>query len=152
MPYQIQNINPKGEHSRVLLDVWEQSVTATHDFLNQDDIQQLKPYVAQMLEAVDNLVCITDKAKKRLCAFMGISGQKIEMLFVHPEYMKKGLGKTLLNYSIHKHGAIFVDVNEQNSQAVMFYEHFGFKVFKRSDEDGLGNPYPLLHMRYEQGD
>ena len=40
-----------------------------------------------------------------------------------------------------------VDVNEQNNQAVGFYKHIGFNTYKRSDLDGEGKEYPILHMR-----
>lgn len=38
-------------------------------------------------------------------------------------------------------------VNEQNPQAVGFYEHMGFRACKRSDVDAQGGPYPVLHMQ-----
>ena len=38
-------------------------------------------------------------------------------------------------------------VNEQNPQAVGFYEHMGFAAYKRTDLDKHGNPYPLLYMK-----
>ena len=34
-------------------------------------------------------------------------------------------------------------VNEQNPQAVGFYEHMGFETYKRTDMDEEGNPYPF---------
>lgn len=37
-------------------------------------------------------------------------------------------------------------MNEQNPQARGFYEHMGFRVYKRTDHDEQGNPYPLLYM------
>jgi putative acetyltransferase len=40
-----------------------------------------------------------------------------------------------------------VDVNEQNPQGVGFYRHMGFEQVGRSELDGQGNPFPLLHMR-----
>jgi hypothetical protein len=44
-------------------------------------------------------------------------------------------------------GATTVDVNEQNPQAVGFYLHIGCEVVGRSELDGMGKPYPLLHLR-----
>jgi putative acetyltransferase len=38
-------------------------------------------------------------------------------------------------------------VNEQNPQAVGFYEHIGFLITGRSTLDGQGKPFPLLHMK-----
>ena len=40
-----------------------------------------------------------------------------------------------------------VTVNEQNPQAVGFYQHMGFEVYKRTETDEQGGPYPLLYMR-----
>ena len=38
-------------------------------------------------------------------------------------------------------------VNEQNPNAKGFYEHLGFTVYKRTELDEQGNPYPLLYMK-----
>ena len=46
------------------------------------------------------------------------------------------------NYSINK-----LAVNEQNPLAKGFYEHMGFEVYKRTEADEQGNPYPLLYMK-----
>ena len=57
------------------------------------------------------------------------------------------LGSLLLDHAVSEHGATLVDVNELNGQAVGFYEHYGFEVFDRSETDGMGDPFPILHMR-----
>ena len=80
-------------------------------------------------------------------AFMGIDGRKLEMLFVAPEERGRGLGRMLLEYGITKYGVKELTVNEQNPQAVGFYEHMGFAAYKRTDLDEQGNPYPLLYMK-----
>jgi putative acetyltransferase len=41
-------------------------------------------------------------------------------------------------------------VNEQNAQAVGFYEHLGFQRTGRSDKDSQGRPYPLIHLCIRQ--
>ena len=40
-------------------------------------------------------------------------------------------------------------VNEQNPLAKGFYEYMGFKVYKRTECDEQGNPYPLLYMKMQ---
>ena len=58
-----------------------------------------------------------------------------------------GIGRWLLEYGAEHYGIREVTVNEQNPQAVGFYEHKGFVTYKRTDRDEQGGPYPLLYMR-----
>ena len=78
---------------------------------------------------------------------MGVEEKRIEMLFVLSGQRGNGLGKSLIRYGIENFGADEVTVNEQNTSAVGFYEHMGFKTYKRSDTDEQGNAYPLLYMK-----
>lgn len=80
-------------------------------------------------------------------AFMGVNNKKIEMLFVKNKMRNQGIGKSLINYGIKTFQINEVTVNEDNNQAVSFYEHLGFKVFKRTNLDEQGNPYPILYMK-----
>ena len=77
---------------------------------------------------------------------MGIVEQHLEMLFISDEERGKGFGGELLKYGIKKFSINDLAVNEQNPLAKGFYEHNGFKVYKRTDHDEQGNPYPLLYM------
>ena len=79
-------------------------------------------------------------------AFMEIEDSTLEMLFISPEERGKGLGKRLIQYGIENYGVKRLAVNEQNPQAKGFYKHMGFQVYKRTDLDEQGNPYPLLYM------
>ena len=81
---------------------------------------------------------------------MGITGDRLEMLFLLPEERGKGLGRQLLEYGIRNYGVGEVTVNEQNSQAVGFYQHLGFVTYRRTDHDEEGNPYPLLYQKLPQ--
>lgn len=128
-----------------LIDIWEASVRATHDFLQEEDIVRLKPLIlAHYFDSVD-LTCVKDQSGKIL-GFCGVHGENIEMLFISPEARGLGCGALLTNHAISNQKATKVDVNEQNEQALGFYEHIGFKVIGRSPLDGEGKPYPLLHM------
>ena len=129
-----------------LINVWEASVRATHLFLSDDEINRIKAYVPQALAAAAHLVTAENENGAPV-AFMGIEDGSLEMLFISPEERGKGLGKTLLRYGIERYGVERLAVNEQNPQAKGFYEHMGFQVYKRTDRDEQGNPYPLLYMR-----
>ena len=127
-----------------LIDLWERSVRATHDFLPETEIAQLKPlilneYFAQVLLHV----VVRDN---QILGFLGSSEDNIEMLFIDPDFRRTGVGSSLLDFAVKQLGIYKVDVNEKNTQAVNFYKKSGFEVVGRSELDGQGNPYPLLHM------
>lgn len=132
-----------------LLEVWEGSVRATHRFLSEDEIMSIKEYVPQALNGIAHLVVAEDDSG-RPAAFMGIEDGALEMLFVAPEERGKGIGKRLIQYGIENYDVERLAVNEQNPQAKGFYEHMGFQIYKRTDFDEQGNPYPLLYMRLAQ--
>lgn len=134
-----------GDRLAELLTLWEASVRASHDFLGENDIASLKPLVWQGLAAIPQLYLAV--ADGTVAGFMGIEGDKLEMLFLHPEMFGRGLGKTMLRYATDVLGVQFVDVNEQNSAAAAFYQHCGFAVHSRSPLDAQGNPFPILHLR-----
>ena len=129
-----------------ILDTWESSVRATHDFLSEEDIMLIKPYVKEGAKHVGKFLCVRDE-ENTIKAFMGIEDFKIEMLFVSDECRRKGIGKSLVEYAVKTLNVNYVDVNEQNPQALGFYEHVGFEVFKKSEFDEQGNPFPILHMK-----
>ena len=129
-----------------LVEVWEASVRATHLFLSPAEIDQIKQYVPQALKEVSHLVVATEGDGKTV-AFMGVNTPMLEMLFVAPDQRGKGVGKQLICYGIDRLGVTRLAVNEQNPQAKGFYEHMGFTVYKRTDHDEQGQPYPLLYMK-----
>lgn len=127
-----------------LLEVWEQSVRATHLFLSDSEINHIKEYVPRALEGIAHLVIA--KQEGAPAAFMGIADGTLEMLFIAPKERGKGLGKQLLCYGMEHYAVRKLAVNEQNPQARGFYEHMGFAVYKRTETDEQGDPYPLLYM------
>ncbi|MGY0579647.1 MAG: GNAT family N-acetyltransferase [Paraglaciecola chathamensis] len=118
---------------------------ATHDFFPEEDIAELKSLILQhYFDAVD-LRCIKSSSGEMI-GFCGVHAQNIEMLFVSPDYVNNGVGRALTKYAIANQQATKVDVNEQNPKALGFYQRIGFKVVGRSELDGQGKPYPLLHL------
>ena len=128
-----------------LINIWENSVRATHDFLKEEDLQFYKPLILNEYFHRVSLFCHKDSNLK-ITGFMGIESDSLEMLFINPVSRGKGVGKELLIYAIKHQKVKRVDVNEQNAQAIGFYKHMGFHVVNRSEFDGAGKPYPILHM------
>ena len=129
-----------------LLKVWESSVKATHLFLSEGEINSIREYVPQALHSVPVLVIMENENGDPM-GFMGIADQMLEMLFISNENRGQGIGKKLLQYGIDTYSVNELAVNEQNPSAKGFYEYMGFKVYKRTELDEQGNPYPLLYMK-----
>ena len=128
-----------------MIDVWQLSVEATHDFLTRADIKKLRKDIREKyfyLDALDIYVWMNDK---EVAGFLGITTGNIEMLFLAPKYFSKGIGKALLDFA-KEQGCTKVGVNEQNPRAKRFYEKEGFIVKSRSELDCQGNPFPILYM------
>lgn len=132
-----------------LLDVWESSVKATHLFLSDYEINNIKQYVPQALKEVPILLAAENKNGNPV-GFIGVADKMLEMLFVSDEYRGQGIGKQLLQYGIENYAINELTVNEQNPLAKGFYEYMGFEVYKRTELDEQGNPYPLLYMKRER--
>jgi putative acetyltransferase len=128
-----------------LVEIWEASVRATHAFLGESDIAFLRPKIRhEYLQAVALRAYEDDRGF--LLGFVGVHDGNVEMLFVAPENRGSGVGAALLRHAVEQLGATSVDVNEQNPQAIGFYERMGFRPVGRSPIDGQGKPFPLIHM------
>jgi len=139
----------KIEEYQEVVNVWEASVRETHDFLKEEDIQYFKLLILNTYLNLVELRCIRH-SKGDIIGFSGVKEGSLEMLFIHPDVRGMGVGKALLEYSVNLQNVTKVDVNEDNKQAVGFYEKFKFKTYERSELDSSGKPYPTLHMRLER--
>lgn len=150
-PIVIQEVNVSLNQvlMQELTSLWRASVEATHTFLAPDDIDRIAGYVPQAIEGVEHLMVARDDHEV-LLGFIGTAEETVEMLFLDPAARGQGVGAGLLKQAIDTYGVDKVDVNEQNDQARGFYEHVGFEVIARSETDGMGDPFPILHMQLVQ--
>lgn len=132
-----------------LIALWESSVRATHHFLGDGEIEYFKKKILEgYFDFVDLYTAKTGDEKIK--GFLGLTSDKIEMLYVQPDQMGKGIGKFLLGYAIREKGVFMVDVNEENQQAVGFYQKMGFIINKRNPFDAEGKPHAILELTLPQ--
>lgn len=127
-----------------IMKIWESAVKATHDFLTEEDFNHFKEVIPRDYLPNFEVYLITENEDAK--GFASVAEGNLEMLFIHDEARGKGLGKTLFQFMKDKTGLTKVDVNEQNPQAIGFYEKMGFKQVGRSEKDGSGKDYPIIHM------
>jgi len=127
-----------------LVRIWRSAVEATHDFLTVADIGFYERRLAEeYLKMVDVTVADSDGVP---VGFSGVAGGNLEMLFIDHQHRGRGAGSVLLADAMAKNPGLLVDVNEQNPQAVGFYHRHGFVTLSRSETDGDGRPFPILHL------
>lgn len=128
---------------RTLVKIWERSVRATHGFLTDDAISAIREALVPNYFPNVELYGLKDDGTIR--GFIGLSDDRIEMLFIDGDFHGKGYGSALMDFA-KALGATKVDVNEQNPRALDFYLKHGFRTIDRSETDEAGRPYPLLHL------
>lgn len=128
------------------MDIWRRAVDVTHDFLAPADRHSIEAEVAEFLPGA-SLDLAIDEAD-RVVGFMLLHGSRMEALFVDPDVRGCGIGRMLVEEALGHHSNLSTDVNEQNLEAVGFYERLGFQRTGRSQRDGQGRPYPLIHLRF----
>ena len=138
-------LNTHSKSHPQLLDIWEASVRATHAFLNEQHIAQIKELIIQH-HYFDHVRLFHVERNGQIVGFMGLAYHKIEMLFIDPEFFNQGIGSQLIQHALVL-GAYEVDVNEQNPNALNFYKKHGFEQVARSELDAEGNPFPILHLK-----
>ena len=126
--------------------IWQKSVEATHLFLSPQDIKDILPQVVIGLKQIPILlVSFTDDDEP--IGFAGIADDKLEMLFLSPDYFQQGIGYKMISTAIQDYQIKYVDVNKQNPKALKFYLRQGFTIFKRSPVDSDNRPFPILHLK-----
>jgi putative acetyltransferase len=134
-----------GDGERAV-EIWRCAVDATHGFLTPEDRLAIDEMVRGFLPQAPLWLAVD--ANDYPLAFMLIDNGHMEALFVDPACRGTGIGAALVRHGLALHPKMTTDVNEQNSQAVGFYERMGFRRTGRSPLDAQGRPYPLIHLEY----
>lgn len=126
-----------------LINLWEQSVRTSHHFLSEKDLNYYRLRIRDVYFHAVELYVIKSP---HVSAFMGLSEDMLEMLFVLPSEKGKGYGSALLKFAFEEKHIRKIDVNEQNKEAYLFYLKRGYHVVARDELDSEGKPYPILHL------
>src|ERR671912_221796 len=87
----------------LLLDIWLRSVGATHAFVSDADIAGMTPQVRTYLASSEAQFWVICEERGAIMGFMGMSGGKLESLFLAPEYLRRGAGRRLVAHAQAMH-------------------------------------------------
>jgi len=128
------------------LQIWRDAVAATHTFLSPADLRAIDAMVAEWLPTAELWIA---EDEGRAAGFLVMDGTLIDALFVDPAVHGRGFGTALVQHALALAPGASVDVSEQAANALPFYLARGFVRTGRSETDGQGRPYPLIHMRHQ---
>ncbi|EAI4441576.1 GNAT family N-acetyltransferase [Campylobacter lari] len=102
-----------------LIDIWEDSVKHSHDFLSDFDREKIKNDLlnSQVFFSLNYLICYN---KDKMIGFLAFVDDKIEMLFLSSKYFNKGIDTTLISKAINDYHLKYVEVNKDNYKAYKF--------------------------------
>jgi putative acetyltransferase len=138
----------KTEFRDEVINTWEQSVRATHHFLTSSDIGFYKALVEKIDFHSFEVYCVFDGSNQMIGIF-GMEGTSLEMLFLKPAYIGKGVGSQIMAFAFKNYQVATVDVNEDNTIALEFYMKFGFTRYDRLPINDQGKPHPILRLRLQ---
>lgn len=132
-----------------LFDIWHSAVKATHHFLSDLQFDEIADAVRnQYLVHVVPEVILDDAGQP--VAFMSMTENNLDALFVDASARGKGHGKALLDLAKSRFDEVLLEVNEQNPHAHEFYRRQGFVDVRRTPTDQEGRPFPLVYMRWSR--
>ena len=127
------------------LEIWRTAVDATHGFLTRQDRAEIDAMVAEQFLPNAELWLVIGEGDYPV-GFLIMDGEMIDALFVDPSFHGQGFGTALLDHALALSPNSTVDASEQATNALPFYLSRGFRVVGRSETDGQGRPYPLIHL------
>lgn len=126
--------------------IWRSAVEATHAFVAPEHLAEIEAELRTFFPQVTLTLAV--ESSGNIVGFMYLHQGHLEALFVDAEVHGKGIGRALIGVALAHFPQLTTDVNEQNTQALTFYQRLGFVRTGRSALDGQGRAYPLLHLQY----
>jgi len=132
--------------------VWEDSKKAAFWFLPDEQAATFDENKRGLLRIWVKCDLWVAEANGHIVGFLGISGNYVDSLFIHPEVLRVGFGTLLLDYAkgLSPEGLI-LDVYEKNEPARGFYESQGFEAVK-SDVTPPPENEPFLEYQWQPED
>ena len=107
-----QKCNKDKTYTKVvqnLTKIWEDGARATHSDLSEEEIARMKNEIQEHIATSQHILiahskdCISD-----IFGFIAVQNDTIEMLFIAPQYFRKGLGKSLIKEAYARYLRHFV--------------------------------------------
>lgn len=107
-----------------LLEVWYSASKVAHYFLDESFLESEKEDIASIyLPIAETWVYEKDG---KVVGFIALIENEVGGIFVHPDYQRKGIGRSLMDYASNIRKPLVLNVFEDNSIGRDFYDKYGF--------------------------
>lgn len=134
----------KADINRVI-DIWLDTNLKAHCFISAEYWKKNLDFVKEMLPQAE--VYVYENARE-IQAFVGLSGEYIEGIFVSGEMQSQGIGKFLLSFIKDKKAELRLNVYQKNTRAIHFYQREGFEIRCEGLDESTGEKdYVMVWQR-----
>ncbi|MGW5413174.1 GNAT family N-acetyltransferase [Actinomadura geliboluensis] len=137
----IRPYRPSDEDA--VMDLWSRASKLAHPFVEGEGEGERARKVREVyLREAENWVA--EDASGAVIGLLGLLGDEIGGLFVHPDAQGHGTGRALVEHAAALRGEVRLEVFEANAKARGFYERMGFEERDRKPEADTGHPVVVM--------
>ncbi len=134
-----------------LMIIWKSAVEAVNQRCGKPLYQVDEAHTVTLLQTITALMGAYDKESRRLLGFIAIEEDSIERFAVLPSDQRQGIGSALLTAAQEHYQAEYLDLYQENREAIQFFEKRGFTPFDETipePGDLLAEPYAIAHLKW----
>ena len=135
----------KQQDKETVLHIWLEASIIGHAFIPRsywegkiDDMREI--YLPQ-----SETYIYTDTTSEKISGFISLVGNYLAAIFVAPSCQGKGIGQALMAHAKKLKIKLELNVYTENTQAVSFYKHQGFKIVdEQTDKETGHNEFKMV--------
>ncbi|MCA1296863.1 GNAT family N-acetyltransferase [Stappia indica] len=134
----------RADDTDCLSEIWYRASLKAHPFLGKELLQDQRKQIEEIYLPQAEIWVAT--ISQRPVGFIGLLDSFIGGLFVDPAEQRGGIGRALVAHGLGLKQELTLEVYAQNTEAVAFYRHLGFREVSRRPRDDNGLPFENIHM------
>ncbi|MFQ9511192.1 MAG: GNAT family N-acetyltransferase [Lachnospiraceae bacterium] len=129
------------------MQIWLDGNIEAHSFVSQEYGKSNFPLVMEQLLLAEVYVYEIDSL---VLGFVGMQEDYLAGIFVDKAAQSMGVGKQLLDYIKETHSVFSLNVYQENSRAITFYQREGLTITAEGIEEDTGNIEYSMEWMQEQ--
>jgi putative acetyltransferase len=137
----------ESDHDDVMC-VWEKASELAHPFLPKNFVEKERCNISIVcLPIMETWVA---EHERHSVGFISLKRNEVKLLFVRPEFQRRGIGGALMKTVQDLYGDLDVDVFKANTIGCAFYKKHGFEMVYEKIHALTGNE--MLRMKFSAAD